>query len=168
MGLKIWPGKRPVMRMLLQCVYIARLLRAWLYSMSTYNSDYPVILVVDDDTDLREALKDIFEFSGYVVFTAATGYEGLRLLRQLECAPSLIISDVRMADMDGYQFRQAVCADDIWREIPFVFLSARSWLNDDPQRRGLGVQGYMTKPFAVEDLLATVSRILHTGASYGS
>jgi CheY-like chemotaxis protein len=135
--------------------------------MPTYNTDYPVIMVVDDDTDLREALKDIFEFSGYVVFTAATGFEGLHLLRCLESVPSLIISDVRMADMDGYQFRQAVYADSNWREIPFVFLSARNPFQDESRQRGLQVQGFMTKPFAVEDLLATVSRILHAGASYG-
>ncbi len=134
--------------------------------MPVYDTNYPVILVVDDDTDLREALTDIFEFSGYVVFSAATGCEGLHLLRCLDTSPSLIISDVRMADMDGYQFCQSVYAEERWRGIPFVFLSARSFMQDEAKRRGLHVQGFMSKPFSVEDLLAKVNSILHAGYGY--
>ena len=134
--------------------------------MPVHNTNYPVILVVDDDYDLREALTDIFEFSGYVVFSAATGYEGLRMLRCLDTSPSLIISDVRMSDMDGYQFCQAVEAEERWRGIPFVFLSARSFMQDEARRRGLQVHGFMAKPFSVEDLLAKVSSILQAGCGY--
>jgi DNA-binding response OmpR family regulator len=124
------------------------------------NSTSGVILIVDDDIDLREALQEILEFTGYVVFTAANAQDGIIILRHLETPPSLIISDVRMSDVDGYEFRQAVHSDERWRSVPFVFLTARSRIQDEARRRGLDADGYMVKPFVVEDLLATVRQIL--------
>jgi DNA-binding response OmpR family regulator len=130
------------------------------------DTSYPVIVIVDDDVDLREALQEILEFSGYVVFAAASAQEGLRLLRYLEEPPSLIISDIRMSDVDGYQFRQQVFSDERLRNVPVVFLTARNKIQEEARRGSLDSDGYMIKPFAVEDLLATVRRILVAGSGH--
>jgi CheY-like chemotaxis protein len=121
---------------------------------------FPLILIVDDDPSLRLALKDIFEFSGYAVMTAGSAREGLQALRAAGEKPDLIISDVLMSEMDGYQFYQAVYAEEQWRDIPFVFLSAKSRLRDDVEKMGLKVNMYLSKPFMVEDLLKAVARLV--------
>lgn len=121
---------------------------------------YPLILIVDDDPSLRQALEEIFEFSGYAVLTAASANEGLHMLNDTDMKPSLIISDVLMNEMDGYQFYRTLYQQEEWRDIPFIFLSAKSKLRDDAERRGLKVQGYMSKPFIVEDLLSTVANLV--------
>ncbi len=123
-------------------------------------SAYPLILIVDDDPALCSALQEIFEFSGYTVLTVSNAQDALHILRTSQPRPSLIISDVLMSEMDGYQFYHAVRAEEKWRDIPFIFLSAKSKLRHDVEQRGLKVHGYVTKPFRVEDLLSTVSELI--------
>ena len=119
---------------------------------------YPLILIVDDDPTMGLALQEIFEFSGYTVLTATNAYEALDMMRAADTPPALIISDILMEGMDGYQFFQAVREEERWRDIPFIFLSAKSKLRDDVERHGLSGQGYLTKPFIVDDLLMAVNR----------
>jgi CheY-like chemotaxis protein len=118
------------------------------------------VLIVDEDPSLRQSLQEIFEFSGYVALTAASAREGLQILHSASTRPSVIISDVLMREMDGYQFYQAVYADERWRDIPFIFISAKTWLRDETEKRGLKVHSYLSKPFMVEDLLAAVARLV--------
>ena len=119
---------------------------------------YPVILIVDDDPTMGLALQEIFEFSGYTVLTATNAYQALEMMRSADTAPALIISDILMEGMDGYQFFEAVRDEEDWHDIPFIFLSAKSKLRDDVERHGLSGQGYLTKPFIVDDLLMAVNR----------
>jgi CheY-like chemotaxis protein len=124
------------------------------------NDTYPLILIVDDDPSLRLALEEVFDFAGYAVMSAGSAREGLQALHQLDEKPSLIISDVLMTDMDGYEFFHAVRAHEKWRDIPFIFLSAKGRLRDEAEKRGLRVNGYVSKPFVVEDLLTTIARLI--------
>ncbi len=121
---------------------------------------FPLILIVDDDVSLRTALQEICEFSGYHALTAAGAREALRLMRSIDQKPDLIISDVLMAEMDGYQFYQAVYTEEAWRDIPFIFLSAKSKLRDEAEKRGLRADRYLNKPFVVEDLLSAIARLV--------
>jgi CheY-like chemotaxis protein len=118
------------------------------------------VLIVDEDPSLRQSLQEIFEFSGYVALTAGSAREGLQILHSAYTKPSVIISDVLMREMDGYQFYQAVYADERWRDIPFIFISAKNRLRDESEKRGLKAQGYLSKPFLVEDLLTAVARLV--------
>lgn len=118
------------------------------------------VLIVDEDPSLRQSLQEIFEFSGYVALTAASAREGLQILHSNYSKPCVIISDVLMREMDGYQFYQAVYADERWRDIPFIFISAKNRLRDESEKRGLKVYGYLSKPFMVEDLLSAVAKLV--------
>jgi CheY-like chemotaxis protein len=119
---------------------------------------YPLVLIVDDDPVLRKALHEIFEFSGYAVMVAANAREGLEILRNAYEPPEVIISDMVMPEMDGFQFLQAVYLEEKWREIPFIFLSGkpkRSLEGANPRR-----VRYLPKPFPIEDLLTEVQGLL--------
>ncbi len=127
------------------------------FSMCAINE---LILVVDDDPALRQGLQEILEFSGYAVLTASSAHEGLTILHEVENKPGLIITDVLMRGMDGFQFYQAVYADVELREIPFIFLSAKNALGKDVERQGLQAH-YVAKPFIVDDLLSTVKNVIN-------
>ncbi len=118
------------------------------------------VLIVDEDPSLRQSLQEIFEFSGYVALTAGSAREGLQILHGAHSRPSVIISDVLMRDMDGYQFYQAVYADERLRDIPFIFISAKTRVRDESEKRGLKVHSYLSKPFMVDDLLSAVARLV--------
>jgi CheY-like chemotaxis protein len=120
---------------------------------------FPLLLLVDDDPVLRKALQEIFEFSQYAVVTAGNGKQGLEMLRSMFQPPDLIISDMVMPDMDGFQFMQAVQAEEAWHAIPFIFLSGRPKSTLDAKE--LRQVRYVPKPFLVEDLLSEVSSVLN-------
>ena len=112
------------------------------------------ILVVEDDTHMREGIQDILETNGYEVWAANDGSEGLKVLDTL--VPDLILSDIAMPTMDGYDFYQAVRRNPQWALIPFIFLTARGERSDIRLGKKLGVDDYLTKPFDTEDLLTAV------------
>ncbi|MGC6768126.1 response regulator transcription factor [Enterococcus sp. LJL51] len=104
------------------------------------------LLIIDDEIDLVETLKRYFELSGYLVYTAGNGAEGLQLLNK---KPDLILLDVNMPEMDGLDFCRAV------REVihvPIIFLSAR--VDQTSRMEGLvaGGDDYLLKPFSMEEL----------------
>ncbi len=114
------------------------------------------LLVVEDDVHLLQGIKDILEIEGYRVDTAASGVEGLDALNRMATPPDLIISDIMMPRMDGYQFFEAVRSSEKWLEIPFVFLTAKGEKHDVRLGRRLGADEYVIKPMDPEDLLVIV------------
>ncbi|MAU12122.1 MAG: hypothetical protein CL607_20035 [Anaerolineaceae bacterium] len=112
------------------------------------------ILVIDDEAELREELLDILTFEDFNAIEAANGTEGIAKARQE--SPDMIICDVGMPDMDGYQVLEALQKDSSTATIPFIFLTA--FADHANQRRGmsLGADDYMTKPFTKEDLLTAI------------
>ena len=114
------------------------------------------LLVVEDDVHLLQGIRDILEIEGYSVVTAASGVEGLNVLQGLSNPPDLIISDIMMPRMDGYQFFEAVRASEQWLEIPFVFLTAKGEKHDVRLGKRLGADDYVIKPMDPEDLLVIV------------
>lgn len=117
----------------------------------------PLILVVEDNTDILFSIKLILEANGFQVITAENGEKALKLLNELEAPPEVIISDIMMPKMNGYDFFKAVFEDIRWNRIPFIFLSARSSPEEIRFGKLLGVDDYITKPFNEEDLIAAVA-----------
>ncbi len=121
-----------------------------------------VILVVEDDAALLDGLRDILELSGYAIMTARNGYEGLAALEQR--LPDLIVSDINMPRMDGYQFYSQVRAHPDWVAVPFIFLSAKGEKADIHRGKLLGADDYITKPFEEADLIVAVQAKLNRRA----
>ncbi len=117
----------------------------------------PLILVVDDNPGVLLNLRVTLEFNQYEVQTATNGQEGLDRLSSMEHLPDLILSDVKMPEMGGYDFFQAVSANPSWSVIPFIFLSARTAPDDIRLGMMLGADEYLTKPFKEEELLTTIA-----------
>ena len=115
------------------------------------------LLVVDDDLDIREALQDVLEGAGYSVCCAADGQQALETLRCGRCAPDLILLDLMMPRMNGFEFRDVQRRESGLCDIPVLLASADPAL---PQAaRSLGVAGYLRKPLDLDDLLGTVDRL---------
>jgi DNA-binding NarL/FixJ family response regulator len=116
------------------------------------------LLVVDDDPGLLLAVSETLRAAGYEVVTARRGAEGL--VRTAESLPDLIISDIRMPGMDGYQFARNLRTAPHTRLIPIVFLTAKDTLSDRITGFRSGIDAYITKPFEPDELTAIVSGIL--------
>ena len=118
-------------------------------------SDRPVkrVLIVEDDEDIRDVLLQVLELEGYRVVAAANGQEALALLRNGE-HPDLILLDLMMPVMDGWQFRAEQQKHSEWSEIPVVILSAHG--NAQQKAAGIQAAGYLRKPVELETLLNTV------------
>jgi two-component system, sensor histidine kinase and response regulator len=117
------------------------------------------VLVVDDDTNLANSISDIFDVMGYDVQTA---YDGLRGWEQVQSeAPDIIVSDIEMPGMNGYEFLQAVRNNQVTETIPFVFLTARSEREHLRQGMVLGADDFVSKPFSAKELVASVEAILN-------
>ena len=117
-----------------------------------------LILVADDDPVIVRLLQVNFKLEGYDVETAAHGEEALRKARDLR--PALILLDVMMPGVDGWEVARRLKTDDATNEIPVLFLSARA--QEEDRRRGmeLGVTEYVTKPFDPGELVELVQRCL--------
>lgn len=114
-----------------------------------------LILVIEDEEDIRETLGDILSVDNHDVIYAADGREGIRQARQH--LPDLIISDIMMPEMDGYDVFRELKQDISTANIPFIFLSALS--NYDHVRKGMniGADDYLTKPFDYQQVSSAVS-----------
>ena len=117
------------------------------------------LLVVDDDPGLLLAVSDTLRAEGYDVATARRGADAL--VRVAEALPDLIISDIRMPGMDGYQLVRNLRSNARTRLVPIVFLSAKDETGDRIQGFRSGVDAYIIKPFEPEELTAIVAAILN-------
>jgi CheY-like chemotaxis protein len=115
------------------------------------------ILVVEDDHAIRESIAELLADEGYAVACAANGAEALDLL-MADAAPSLILLDLMMPVMDGWAFRSAQRQDPRFAGIPVLVLSA-GYGRDATSVAGLGVDGFLAKPFDREALVSTVHRL---------
>jgi CheY-like chemotaxis protein len=112
------------------------------------------ILVVDDEAFVRLYLEEVLADEGHDVLSARDGAEALRLLRTGGAAPNLILLDLMMPGMNGWEFRKEQAADPGLAEIPVVVVSGAGDVQAEAAR--LGVKGYVTKPFFPESLLAAI------------
>ena len=118
------------------------------------------ILVVEDELSQREALAEVFSRLGYEVQCAANGSEALELMRHSGSLPGLILLDLMMPVMDGWEFRAAQRKDQALAEVPVVVLSA---LDDTAQRVVQdGAAAFLSKPLHWQALLHVVERFCGT------
>ena len=116
------------------------------------------ILIAEDEPDIRELVAFTLRFAGHEVTTTANGEEALHQASQL--IPDILIMDVRMPRMTGYDACRAMKADNTLKDIPVVFLSAKG--QDSEIQTGLdaGAEEYLLKPFAPDQLAERVKTIL--------
>lgn len=116
------------------------------------------ILVVDDDLGTRLAISDYLEAAGYSVVTASNGFEAIKVVD--ESQPHLIVTDVTMPQMDGYEFVRQVRQRPTLRLLPVVFLTARTETRDRIRGYQLGGDVYLPKPFELQELGVVVRNLL--------
>jgi CheY-like chemotaxis protein len=114
----------------------------------------PSILIVDDEGSIRTICRVNLETDGMTVAEAADGREALERIRRQQ--PELVLLDVMMPDVDGWEVAAELAADPATRDIPVVFLSARASREDKVRAQELGAVGYIVKPFDPVGLGATV------------
>lgn len=112
------------------------------------------ILLIEDDSALRENTAELLELSGYTVFTAPNGKIGIEKAKNE--SPSIIICDIMMPEIDGYGVLEAVASDEKTKHIPFIFLSAKTEHKEIRKGMDMGADDYLTKPFDEEELLSAV------------
>jgi signal transduction histidine kinase len=109
---------------------------------------------VEDQPSLRKAVRLTLEAEGYAVSAVNDGLQALQAME--EERPDVIVADIMMPNMDGYDFYRAVRARSEWMSIPFIFLTARTQRADVIKGKALGVEDYLTKPVDPEELLVTI------------
>ncbi len=122
--------------------------------LSTVNTTDAVILIVDDEPPLLASVRYALEVAGYHTLAAGDGIEALTVLRSQPV--DLIVADVAMPRMNGYQLYERVRENPAWAAIPFIFLTARDLDSDVRYGKELGADDYLTKPCDPADLLASV------------
>lgn len=119
------------------------------------------VLLIEDDQTVRENTAEILELSDYDVETAANGELGIQSAIQFQ--PDIIVCDIMMPKLDGYDVLKALSQHPKTKRLPFIFLSAKTDRDDVRKGMNLGADDYLTKPFEEEDLIHAIeSRIAKT------
>jgi DNA-binding NarL/FixJ family response regulator len=117
------------------------------------------LLIVDDEPNLLRAVAACLKAENYEVSTARSGREAL--LQLAESVPDLIVSDIRMPGMDGYQLARQLRGSPRTALVPIIFLTAKDETADRIEGFRAGVDAYLTKPFEPDELIAVVNGILN-------
>jgi DNA-binding response OmpR family regulator len=112
------------------------------------------ILLVEDDTSLRENVAELLELSGFEVCTASNGLIAVDMAKKE--LPDLVLCDIMMPELDGYGVLEELSSHDSTRQIPFIFVSAKTEKQDVRRGMNLGADDYLTKPFEEEELLSAI------------
>lgn len=121
-------------------------------------SQNKTILLVDDNPVNLGLLEEMLTNQGCSVCLAFSGYTAIDKAREIQ--PDLILLDVAMPDLDGFEVMQMLKADESTRNIPVMFITALIDSEDIVRGISLGAADYITKPFLVEDTLARINRVL--------
>jgi two-component system cell cycle response regulator DivK len=116
------------------------------------------ILVVEDQEDNRKIVRDLVTASGYELVEAATGEEGLEVAARER--PDLILMDIQLPGIDGYEVTRRIKANPQLRQIPIIAVTSYALSGDDKKAFAAGCDGYVTKPFSPRLLLAKIREYL--------
>jgi two-component system, cell cycle response regulator DivK len=116
------------------------------------------ILVVEDQDDNRTIVRDLVTAGGYELIEATTGEEGLELAAREQ--PDLILMDIQLPGIDGYEVTRRIKANSVLREIPVIAVTSYALSGDDKKAFAAGCDGYVTKPFSPRLLLAKIKEFL--------
>ena len=118
------------------------------------------VLVVEDDPTVLTLLEMTLTRTGYEVIRAKDGEEGLRMAKGNPRVPDLVLADIMMPKMDGYEMRTALLAEGATRAIPFIYLTAKTARVDKAKAFALGSYRYLTKPFTQGTVLEAIRTAL--------
>jgi CheY-like chemotaxis protein len=118
------------------------------------------ILIVEDEPKSLKLVSDLLQRIGYATIEATHGEQGVELAKAKK--PDLILMDIMMPKMDGYNACHAIKADEATRGIPVVMLTAMGYELNEELAKGVGANGYITKPFNHQKLLDVISQFLPT------
>jgi len=113
------------------------------------------VLLIEDNKDVRENTADILTLANYEVATAENGKIGVKIAKRFQ--PDLVVSDIMMPEMDGYEVLRTLGRDSTTAGIPFIFLTAMSDRNEIRLGMNLGADDYVTKPFEERELLEAIA-----------
>jgi DNA-binding response OmpR family regulator len=118
------------------------------------------ILIVDDDKDIRDITQKRLRQANYEVITASTGQEALDICSSIH--PDLVLLDIAIPQMDGYQTCKKIKQESQTKDISVLFVTGKGLLPEgiDKHCQDLGACGYISKPFAIEELLNRITEIL--------
>ena len=122
----------------------------------------PTILVIEDHPDMLTYLTSIFE-DDYIILKARNGVEAIQLINNMKDSSTsvqLIISDIMMPGIDGLQFFHILQHNQNWRNVPFIFLTAKNNPSEKIEALRIGVDDYLTKPFTEEELKARAQNLI--------
>ncbi len=122
------------------------------------NERKPTLLIVEDDLDIADMLNAYFRVQGYEVLTVNWGEDGVRACQASH--PDLVILDIRLPDVDGYEVAKRLRADRRTQDIPIIFLTEKRERADKLQGLEVGADDYITKPFDVQELRLRVRNAL--------
>ncbi|NEO98066.1 MAG: response regulator transcription factor [Symploca sp. SIO2E9] len=121
------------------------------------------LLLVDDEPGVREAVKEYLQESNFTVEVASNASDAWQLLQRK--TPDLVISDIMMPQVDGYEFLKQLRDDPRFKALPVIFLTARGMTSDRIQGYQAGVDAYLPKPFDPEELIAIIENLLERRAA---
>lgn len=122
------------------------------------------ILIVDDEKQLVSLVSLHMDMSGYDVLTAVDGNKALKMIEEEE--PDLVILDLMLPEMDGWEVCRRLRAAERTKDIPVIMLTARSGADDKLKGFECGADDYITKPFSPRELVARVKRVLDEGVTH--
>ncbi len=114
------------------------------------------ILIVEDHTSIRENISEILELKGYIILVAKNGKTGLAMAKDKK--PDIILCDVLMPEMDGYQVFRCLKDNPDTLNIPFIFVTGSASKQDIEDGLNAGADAYITKPFDGDELYAAIER----------
>lgn len=112
------------------------------------------VLVIEDQEDNRTILRDLLTNAGFEVLEAVNGIEGIETA--LRERPDLILMDIQMPEMDGYEATRRIKAEPTTAAIPIIAVTSYALSGDEKKAKAVGCDGYVTKPFSPRALLAMV------------
>jgi CheY-like chemotaxis protein len=116
------------------------------------------LLIVDDKASNRELLKTGLEYAGHTVLEAADGEQALLVMKSER--PELVLLDIQMPGLNGYEVLERVMADEELRHIPVVAVTAYAMTGERMRGEAAGFKAYVTKPVGLKQLIGVVSRLL--------
>src|SRR5687767_2176652 len=123
-------------------------------AVNTVDKNQPIVLIVDDQPQNTEVLSTVLHFEGYKTLTATNGYDALRIAA--EALPHLIVLDILMPGMIGFEVCRQLKANLVTSDIPVIFVSALGELSDRIKAFDMGGVDYLVKPINVTEALARI------------
>jgi CheY-like chemotaxis protein len=117
------------------------------------------LLLIEDNTYIRENTCELLELEGYHVINATNGKSGLIIAKEI--IPDAILCDIMMPEADGYEVFNTLKSDPLTTSIPFIFLTASCEKKEVDAALGMGVSGYIRKPFEPKDLFDVIENCLN-------